>query len=43
VLRDGRTVARLDREELSEPAVMAAMAHGDGAAGGGTAPREDRP
>ncbi len=42
VLRDGRTVARLDREELSEPAVMAAMAHGDGDAGG-TAPREDRP
>jgi len=31
VLRDGRTVAQLDGESLSEPAIMAAMAHGDAA------------
>jgi ribose transport system ATP-binding protein len=30
VLREGRTVAELARGELSEPAVMAAMAHGAG-------------
>ena len=30
VLRDGRTVAELAHAELSEPAVMNAMAHGDG-------------
>jgi len=29
VLREGRTVAELARGELSEPAVMAAMAHGE--------------
>ena len=34
VLRDGRTVAELAKGEISEPAVMAAMAHGDGAACG---------
>jgi ribose transport system ATP-binding protein len=28
VLRDGRTVAELDGEAISEPAIMAAMAHG---------------
>jgi galactofuranose transport system ATP-binding protein len=32
VLRDGRTVAELPRAELSELAVMTAMAHGDGGA-----------
>ena len=32
VLRDGRTVAELSHAELSELAVMTAMAHGDGAA-----------
>ena len=31
VLRDGRTVAELSHAELSELAVMTAMAHGDGA------------
>jgi ribose transport system ATP-binding protein len=30
VLRDGRTVAELAKGEISEPAVMAAMAHGEG-------------
>jgi ribose transport system ATP-binding protein len=30
VLRDGRTVAELDHERVSEPAIMAAMAHGAG-------------
>ena len=30
VLRDGRTVAELAKGEISEPAVMSAMAHGDG-------------
>ena len=29
VLRDGRTVAELAKGEISEPAVMSAMAHGD--------------
>ena len=28
VLRDGRTVAELRRDEISEPAIMSAMAHG---------------
>jgi hypothetical protein len=28
VLRDGRTVAELPRGEISEPAIMSAMAHG---------------
>jgi ribose transport system ATP-binding protein len=32
VLRDGRTVATLDRDEVSADAIMAAMAHGDGEA-----------
>ena len=31
VLRDGKTVARLDRTEASEAALMDAMAHGEGA------------
>jgi ribose transport system ATP-binding protein len=34
VLRDGRTVASLPAAELSERAVMAAIAHGDGRAAG---------
>jgi ribose transport system ATP-binding protein len=33
VLRDGRTVAELGRGEVSEPAIMAAMAHGGEARG----------
>jgi ribose transport system ATP-binding protein len=32
VLRDGRTVAELRGREITEPAVMAAMAHGEGRA-----------
>jgi monosaccharide-transporting ATPase len=32
VLRDGRTVAELEGERISEPAIMAAMAHGEYAA-----------
>jgi galactofuranose transport system ATP-binding protein len=36
VLRDGRTIAELGGEEVSEPAVMQAMAHG-GEAGAGAA------
>jgi ribose transport system ATP-binding protein len=31
VLRDGRTVAELRKGEITEPAVMSAMAHGEGA------------
>jgi ribose transport system ATP-binding protein len=31
VLRDGRTVAELAKDEITEPAVMSAMAHGDDA------------
>jgi ribose transport system ATP-binding protein len=38
VLRDGRTVARLDRAEVSASAIMAAMAHG-----GGSSDPTDRP
>jgi ribose transport system ATP-binding protein len=30
VLRDGRTVAELRKGEITEPAVMSAMAHGEG-------------
>ena len=30
VLRDGKTVAELDRGEISEPVLMNAMAHGEG-------------
>ena len=37
VLRDGRTVADLQREELSEIVVMTAMAHGEGTADGNAA------
>jgi len=31
VLRDGKTVAELGRGEISEPVLMNAMAHGEGA------------
>ncbi len=31
VLRDGRTVAEIDRADATENALMTAMAHGDGA------------
>jgi galactofuranose transport system ATP-binding protein len=29
VLREGRTVAELEGQAITEPAIMAAMAHGD--------------
>jgi ribose transport system ATP-binding protein len=32
VLREGRTVAELDKPAISEPAIMTAMAHGEGEA-----------
>ena len=39
VLREGRTVAELDRGAIGEPAIMAAMAHGEATAQGGSATR----